>query len=498
METIDQDSAKNSPISPLLSDQLQSISLEEPSIQKLAGNAQIDNAETFAASALNLCSSAVTSNNSDNELFDVDPFAAAADEIGIDRVLYNALHDPKQRLFMLKLELDCENFVSSSSSDMSRTMEYPSLNSFRRLIVHRVGELFGLERYVDTRRQAIILSLTADTKLPSIRLRDISYEQVQDHGDTGEQSNPSIQIIPRHSNIRTLQKKPESKQVRKSINPHSHEETNDDSKQTSFPFAKAEALSIKEREALYQEARARIFDETESSDLEATTSDTSQSRPTPKYQERQFNPRPPRHIQIRPAWTPPHPILLGPYFGPTVPVMPMYRPPHHSNPISFQNQQLPPHQRVQHMPQPIPADQRYLRYPANGTPSIQYPYYNDYSGIQSTSTDGSVYYVNHGPMLASTTYPINTEVNGAFYEPGRVAQPLHGYHVRPYINAGSSSNTHINSVSSGNLKNNNTSTNIHFPVQLSSDPPVAAPQQSDIQNSQFKHTQEKSNLDNLQ
>ncbi|KAJ1327316.1 hypothetical protein BSLG_010658 [Batrachochytrium salamandrivorans] len=372
---------------------------------------------------------------------DADASEAAAAAFGIDRVLYDAVRNPKQRLFMLKLEADCESFVSNKSSDLSRRLDYPDLNSFRRLIVHRVGELFGLERIVEPRRQAVILCLGPDSKLPTLRLCDIPYEPGQDQGDVSDKPLQATRIILRHSKIRTPQSQSGQRRSKTSDNSHSIVGEDTDDKRIHSSGSKTENLSIREREALYQEARARIFDETEGEPTESITSVSPQSRPGSKFQERQFNPRPPPITQNRQSWIPPT-THHGPYSNPSFPTMPLYRPPFPQiGHLSLLQQQSQPVHHYHQYPPPqfqhpyLGVEQQYRTYTPTGSPGMQYPYYSEPLIPSSISTNGTTYYCGSEPFSAHPTpSPING-ASGIYYESASPVQIPHGHAMGPLMNS---------------------------------------------------------------
>lgn len=78
----------------------------------------------------------------------------------VDAFLLSVLRTPKDRAFLLKSDADLEQFIL----DPSRTrIEYPPMNSYQRLIVHRLAQYFGLAHIVDKTKTAVIVFKTPQT-----------------------------------------------------------------------------------------------------------------------------------------------------------------------------------------------------------------------------------------------------------------------------------------------------------------------------------------------
>ncbi len=73
-------------------------------------------------------------------------------ENDLDPVILNAVTNQHDRLFTLKLEKDLTEFIASSRS----SMEFPSLNSYQRLILHRLSDLFNLEHIVNYQETMVV------------------------------------------------------------------------------------------------------------------------------------------------------------------------------------------------------------------------------------------------------------------------------------------------------------------------------------------------------
>ena len=105
-------------------------------------------------------------------------------------------------------------------------MEYFQLNSYYRLLIHKIGDYYGLARQNDSVRKCIILYKTSVTKEPINKLKDLTRK------------------------FSIMQRKVENTPVTSQNTTEIH--------------------SFKDREAIYEATRARIFSE-------PTTADTSSS-----------------------------------------------------------------------------------------------------------------------------------------------------------------------------------------------------------------------------
>jgi R3H domain len=79
----------------------------------------------------------------------------------LDPVLAQALQ--KYRVFLLKVEAQLLPFIHSKPL---QKLEFPGLNSYQRLILHRMADLYNLDHAVDSKeRSTIVLYKTDKTTL---------------------------------------------------------------------------------------------------------------------------------------------------------------------------------------------------------------------------------------------------------------------------------------------------------------------------------------------
>ncbi|KAG0085647.1 hypothetical protein BGZ92_008824 [Podila epicladia] len=80
----------------------------------------------------------------------------------LDCFLGEAVKNHQHRLFILKLERDFSRFLDQTRLE---SMELPWINSFYRMMIHRVANCFQLERRIDTTQKTITLYRTDQSTL---------------------------------------------------------------------------------------------------------------------------------------------------------------------------------------------------------------------------------------------------------------------------------------------------------------------------------------------
>lgn len=168
-------------------------------------------------------------------------------DVAVDAYLLNALNmSPKDRPFILKTESTLINaFLRSSSTEM--LVDFPELNSYYRMLVHRVARYYDLEHTADSEMRSVtVWRPRAGKERPVIKLSDMVEPStdcppsVPVSGDA-KSSTPKFTIMKRSSPASNYSN-PASSQPKGS-------------------------LSLEEREKQYELARARIFKDLEESRL---------------------------------------------------------------------------------------------------------------------------------------------------------------------------------------------------------------------------------------
>ncbi|KAI8906103.1 hypothetical protein DFJ77DRAFT_203003 [Powellomyces hirtus] len=189
-------------------------------------------------------------------------------ESGLDAILVTAVQSMKDRLFVLKLDNQCESFIKD---ERQTRLEFPHMNSYQRLIIHRIAVHFNLVHVADSARKAVILYKTTESAIPEARLADIALNETA----VAPAPMPSIKIMQRHQHHHGRGSR------------HSSTDSGSESGTGGGP------KTIEEREAAYQAARARIFQEDAESDVSSTSRNSGQSGNTSvsKPTKNKSNPR---------------------------------------------------------------------------------------------------------------------------------------------------------------------------------------------------------------
>ncbi|KAG0220207.1 R3H domain-containing protein 1 [Mortierella sp. NVP41] len=163
------------------------------------------------------------------EALEVEDESNDSQDMALDEFLVNALKNRQERIFLLKLDREFCSFINNPSQPQ---LEFPTLNGYYRMMVHKVANYFKLTRIVDP-TQKIILFKTEESAIPPLRISDLAEEE-------DEQPVKLMKVLKRTPG------RPSS----------SGSATPDGS---SEPERKP--MTIKEREEAYAKARARIFQE---------------------------------------------------------------------------------------------------------------------------------------------------------------------------------------------------------------------------------------------
>ncbi|KWU41702.1 hypothetical protein RHOSPDRAFT_36757 [Rhodotorula sp. JG-1b] len=89
---------------------------------------------------------------SPGDLAEADPAAAAAAAPALDPVLYGALNHPRDRFLLLRAEVELERFILNQAMTrlpLAPPHFQPGLNSYQRLLIHRLADMFGITREVE-------------------------------------------------------------------------------------------------------------------------------------------------------------------------------------------------------------------------------------------------------------------------------------------------------------------------------------------------------------
>ncbi|KAI9888564.1 MAG: hypothetical protein M1814_006805 [Vezdaea aestivalis] len=204
-----------------------------------------------------------------------------------DEKLLEALDSPKDRLFILRLEQDVIDFVRDSRD---ASLDLPPVNSFYRMLSHKLADYYFLTHFVDSRSTAVRLYRTPFCRLPP-PLTGIANPLTME--STPPSSAPSVKIMRRvitnkDGSRETLPSSSaaSSDGISKPASEMGFEEGIDVKVEVSQQSNDATSLKDKlnlsreQREAKYKEARERIFkdfEEVPPGEGEAPENETSRS-----------------------------------------------------------------------------------------------------------------------------------------------------------------------------------------------------------------------------
>ncbi|EPS69925.1 hypothetical protein M569_04838 [Genlisea aurea] len=152
----------------------------------------------------------------------------------VDQFLREAIQNPRERVSVLRLEQDIENFIRDSTREQMEFQQLPT--SYLRLAAHRVAQHYSLQSMVLTdlpegSGSRIIVRKTSNIRLPLVRLAEIPVNLPTEESGTVK---VAIKQRPRKGQL-------------SSGSPNSH------------PVRSNSLKSVEERKEEYNKARARIF-----------------------------------------------------------------------------------------------------------------------------------------------------------------------------------------------------------------------------------------------
>ena len=98
------------------------------------------------------------------------------DYTGADLEAFLRVHlnkSAKDREVLTSIEQRLSDFVKQGKT---QCYSFPQMSSYHRMFVHRVAALFGLDHNVDQTGKAVIVSLTANTRVPDFKFRELCGE----------------------------------------------------------------------------------------------------------------------------------------------------------------------------------------------------------------------------------------------------------------------------------------------------------------------------------
>jgi hypothetical protein len=190
-------------------------------------------------------------------------------EVPLDDALIAACENPRERMVVLQLEDTILKFVKSSNET---SLEFPSgLNSFRRLVVYRLADRFGLQKEqinYDINEKALRLIKSQNICIPRPLMIDYKDPSRTPTGSAATVSQSSSDSAPdaessSSKKVMLIKRKPA-----------------DNSASSGKMSSNKPQVTAEDRERAYQEARARIFGDTAgTSDPPSSLASTSSPPP---------------------------------------------------------------------------------------------------------------------------------------------------------------------------------------------------------------------------
>ncbi|CAF3349647.1 unnamed protein product [Rotaria sp. Silwood1] len=201
-----------------------------------------------------------TSNNNNN----VNTTVPYKDFSGVDTesfITTTLRNNPKDRTLLLTLETVFQGFIQD---DEQKSHQFQAMNSYERMIVHRVAAFFGLDHNVDKNGQAVVVTKTPNTRIPNFSFQKCIPEDESTDTISGASTTENSLSLTNPTEIQTRRilrrhdKHPNHEHSQR--NGHNDEYTNQQISTTTKnqPLTKP----YLERVNNYAETRARIFNET--------------------------------------------------------------------------------------------------------------------------------------------------------------------------------------------------------------------------------------------
>lgn len=179
----------------------------------------------------------------------------------VDQFLREALHNPRERLSILRMEQDVEKFIRDPARQQLEFQQLPT--SYLRLAAHRVAQHYSLQSMVlldnslpDGSGSKIIVRKTSECRLPAIRLADIPVSLPT------EENNSSMKVA--------IKQRPQKRsQLARDASANSSKTSG--------------SKSVEERKEEYNKARARIFNSSSNSSNHAGGKVEADPKPQDSY-----------------------------------------------------------------------------------------------------------------------------------------------------------------------------------------------------------------------
>ncbi|KAI9274178.1 single-stranded nucleic acid binding R3H [Sporodiniella umbellata] len=153
----------------------------------------------------------------------------------LDPFIFDLLKKPQERLFLLKVELEIEEFIKNTERFR---LGFPSTNSYQRLMIHRLAPYYKLNHFHDGLRKGVYVCKTDSTQMPETRLTNVDISEKTEESPSNPTIQPQFKIMRRSTGSG-------------SVSPRSTEDSKNNTERKN--------MTLEERKTAYEEARARIF-----------------------------------------------------------------------------------------------------------------------------------------------------------------------------------------------------------------------------------------------
>ncbi|KAJ8659355.1 hypothetical protein O0I10_005070 [Lichtheimia ornata] len=195
----------------------------------------------------------------------------------LDPFIVDVLKKQQERIFLLKLEKELEAFINNSQL---YRLDLPQMNSYQRLLVHKVAPYFKLSHFYEPMRKSVTLCKNPKTAIPETSFAQVVEPETKEQPD----SAPKFKIMRRRSQDKSTNGNgPRGR--------HSPMSSSSSGTATSKEGTSVDRknMTYEERKAAYEEARARIFKDLEEqqqqqkADSDKDSSSAAEGNPKPYF-----------------------------------------------------------------------------------------------------------------------------------------------------------------------------------------------------------------------
>lgn len=157
----------------------------------------------------------------------------------------------KSRSFLIGIEKDILSFIRDESKS---TYKFPVMNTFNRMLVHRVAAFFGLDHSVEKRTPDCVTVTKCDkTRIPDMKFEEVPVSpEALNHASDNHVVEPKQVLKRSDGKGASFEKSPDRRN-----NHHHHQNSSGSSSRNDNGMKKSG--SYEERQVRYQHARDRIF-----------------------------------------------------------------------------------------------------------------------------------------------------------------------------------------------------------------------------------------------